>query len=99
MKNPYEKDGYVLPIGTAIGRTNYTKDLYKAEDEAVKSIKKAAEEFQKLWIENKGLYEECLPEELLQMLESFDNQASELAAISFLSKHGYEIIRKEESEV
>lgn len=99
MKNPYEKDGYVLPIGPAIGRSSTTEDLYDAEEKVVQSIHEAAEEFQKLWDENKGFYEECIPEVLLQMLESFDNKASELAAISFLLKHGYEIVRKEESEV
>jgi len=74
-----------------------TEKLYKAEEKRNEAIFKSAEAFKKLY-EKKGLYQdiwkEAMPETLTQVLEGFDRQAAELAAIAFLERRGYTITKE-----
>lgn len=95
---PYKEEGYTKPIFPYIGSIPETEKYLATEDTMLKSIRKTAEAFSKLY-KNKNCYQnvwkEALPEILGQVLEGNDRKASELAAITFLERKGYTITKEE----
>lgn len=93
-------EGYKMPTSPRIGRIRETEKLYRIEDKRNDLITESAEELKELYahsnLENhrhmyQDIWKEAIPEQLRNVLESFDTNASILAAVSFLESKGFTI--------
>jgi len=94
------RDGYRLPTNFYMRRSEVTADLYQQEEVRDEAVKAAATEWQKLrkgiaWVKLDGddqevgprsadFYKEALPQQLFDLLGSFDRKAALVAAIEFI---------------
>lgn len=77
-----------------IGRNDNTEDLYTYEDRVRESIRLAALELGRVLgnaSDTTTYYHVTLPAALLQMLDTFERNASDAAAIALLRSRGYTV--------
>lgn len=89
MKNSFKVDEtYRKPLIQGI--CNGAEKLYKLESERNQIIKLCAKEHGKI-LGLSNFYKQQLPEQLASILESFDQNASILAATSYLESKGWRV--------
>lgn len=91
---PLETPTYRKPTGPRI--LSGAKALYDLEDQRNQAIRAcAAEQGKILGFDRSQFWTHSLPEQLFALLDSFDNRASEDAAIAFLERQGYSVTKEE----
>jgi len=86
---------YVKPSLVRIERTNRTERLYTQEGKRNDLLIDAAREWLKVQEKPEdALWNEAIPQALYDLLESFDPQASELAAQAYLESIGYTVSKE-----
>lgn len=83
---------YKKPSGVFIGRGDNTEQLYRLEEKRSQAIRAAAQSLGKvLGFDEKEFWTRTLPEELYNILESYDVDAAKVAAIAYLERHGFKV--------
>lgn len=80
-----EDKEYIKPTVIRIELTSETEKLYKLENERNGLIRTAAHEWSTLMgVDKSEFWTRALPQQLFDLLESFDHEASKVAAEAYL---------------
>lgn len=81
--------GYVMPTAPFITRGRTTEKLYKLEEKTADAIRAGAKELATVLEIPEAMYwRQTLPEALMTILGSYDQEASIMAAVGFLRTQG-----------